>query len=256
MEDFARLLVGEWIRFHPRWRTTGDAGRAWQRLTTPDEIAALGPRLGAATQAQAILRPVLLDEPGVHVLGPGRPTTTPPFAAGAIVNVTGEVAGLGNIFTRDATWSRAWGAGAAAARGSPAACHSWGGRPATSVEAAVAAGGERIGRLSVWLQLSPQPPLTDSSASATARRCSSAARAIEPALGQRDVARGTGAAALTLGGVARPRRRGSMVAISRSSASSESTRASEWRTVEPAGNPLRYQAMCLRMSRQALYSSP
>ena len=49
--------------------------------------------------AEAILRPSLLDEPGVHVLA-AAPSDDPrrPFVAGAIVNVTGEVAGLGNVF--------------------------------------------------------------------------------------------------------------------------------------------------------------
>ena len=86
-------------------------------MTTADEMATWVRAWSTDPEAAAILRPSLLDEPGVHVLA-ARATDDPaaPVVAGAIVNVTGEVAGLGNIFARDGDEHRAWREAAAAAR--------------------------------------------------------------------------------------------------------------------------------------------
>ena len=75
-----------------------------------------------------------------------------PVVAGAIVNVTGEVAGLGNLFSRDGDVERAWAAGAAAAREVAGGIPLVGWEAGASVDAAVAAGCERIGPLNVWLK--------------------------------------------------------------------------------------------------------
>jgi hypothetical protein len=74
------------------------------------------------------------------------------FVSGAVVNVTGEVAGLGNVFSRDDDAERAWATAAAAARTVTDGLPLVGWEAGASVEAAVAAGCERLGPLSVWLK--------------------------------------------------------------------------------------------------------
>ncbi|CAN7335783.1 hypothetical protein LJR027_001748 [Terrabacter sp. LjRoot27] len=156
MEDFARLVVGEWVWLDPSTPPVPAPAAAWQRVTTPDAMADWVRAWASDPDAEAILRPSLLDEPGVHVLG-ARASDDPadgtsPFVSGAVVNVTGEVAGLGNVFTSDGDVERAWGAAAAAARGVVGGMPLVGWEAGAGVEAAVAAGCERIGPLSVWLK--------------------------------------------------------------------------------------------------------
>ena len=153
MEDFARLVVGEWVWLDPSGPARSAPPSRWERVTTPDALAAWVRAWASDPDAEAILRPWLLEEPGVAFLSQ-RASDDPqaPVVAGAIVNVTGDVAGLGNVFTLDGDVEAAWGAAAAAAR------HVVGGIPlvgweaGASVAAAVAAGCERIGPLSVWLK--------------------------------------------------------------------------------------------------------
>lgn len=152
MEDFARLVVGEWVWLEPSTRLAASDHR-WQRLTTPREMAEWVRGWASDPDAEAILRPSLLDEPGVHVLG-ARASADPasPVVAGAIVNVTGEVAGLGNVFARDGDVERAWSQAAALARSVADGLPLVGWEAGASVDAAVAAGCERLGPLSVWLK--------------------------------------------------------------------------------------------------------
>lgn len=153
MEDFARLVVGEWVWLDPRAPSTASTGTSWLRVDSPEAMRDWVRAWASDPDAEAILRPSLLDEPGVHVLG-ARASDEPgsPFVAGAIVNVTGEVAGLGNVFSRDGDVERAWAAAAAAARTVADGLPLVGWEAGASVEAAVAAGCERLGPLSVWLK--------------------------------------------------------------------------------------------------------
>jgi hypothetical protein len=153
MEDFARLVVGEWVWLDPSVPLAPAPAPTWQRLTTPDEMAAWVRAWASDPDAEAILRPSLLEEPGVAFLAQ-RASDDPqsPVVAGAIVNVTGEVAGLGNVFTLDGDVERAWSAAAAAAREVADGRPLVGWEAGASVAAAVAAGCERIGPLSVWLK--------------------------------------------------------------------------------------------------------
>ena len=75
-------------------------------MTTPDAMAAWVRAWASDPDAEAILRPSL--EPGVTFLAQ-RASDDPqsPVVAGAIVNVTGDVAGLGNVFTLDGDVERA-----------------------------------------------------------------------------------------------------------------------------------------------------
>ena len=156
LEDFARIVVGEWVWLDPATPLPDLAGgtpHTWQRVTSADEMATWVRAWSTDPEAAAILRPSLLDEPGVHVLS-ARPADDPaaPVVAGAIVNVTGEVAGLGNIFARDGDDHRAWREAAAAAREVADGIPLVGWEAGAGVEAAVAAGCERLGPLTVWLK--------------------------------------------------------------------------------------------------------
>lgn len=153
LEDFARLVVGEWVWLDPATSVAPGTGRHWRPVTRAGELATWVRSWASDPDAEAILRPSLLEVPGVHLLA-ARASTDPgsPVVAGAIVNVTGEVAGLGNVFAVDGDVPAAWRGAAAAAR------EVVGGRPLVgweagdTVDAAVAAGCERIGPLSVWLK--------------------------------------------------------------------------------------------------------
>jgi hypothetical protein len=120
-------------------------------------------------EAAAILRPSLLDEPGVHVLAATSAATSADVSghaprddargasdgrivAGAILHVTGAVAGLGNIFDREGDEHRAWREAAGAAREVAPGLPIVGWEAGATVEAAVAAGCERLGPLTVWLK--------------------------------------------------------------------------------------------------------
>ena len=153
LEDFARIVVGEWVWLDPSVRLSRPAGVSWRRVTTPEAMAAWVRAWAGDPEAEAILRPSLLDEPGVHVLGAtSADGPQAPVVAGAVVNVTGEVAGLGNVFGHDGDAERVWAAAAHAARqvagGIPLVAWEAG----ASADAAVAVGCERLGPLSVWLK--------------------------------------------------------------------------------------------------------
>ncbi|NUR81164.1 MAG: hypothetical protein HOQ21_12065, partial [Dermatophilaceae bacterium] len=76
-----------------------------------------------------------------------------PVVAGAIVHITGEIAGLGYVFAHDDDdEERAWAAAAAAGRSLTDGIPLVGWEAGASVDAAVAAGCERLGPLSVWLK--------------------------------------------------------------------------------------------------------
>lgn len=153
IEDFARLVVGEWVWLAPSAPLTPPSGPTWRRVTTPTEMATWVRAWASDPEAEAILRPALLDEPGVHVLaGHASADRDAPIVSGAIVNVTGEVAGLGNVFSRDGDTERVWAAAALAAREVVGGIPLVGWEAGAGVDAAVAAGCERLGPLSVWLK--------------------------------------------------------------------------------------------------------
>lgn len=154
MEDFARLVDGQWLWRDPaapglETTTSGD-GRRWRRLDTAEEHAAWVGGWARDPEDVLVLPPTLLGEPGVHFFA--AQDGDDPFAAGCIVNVTGEVAGVGNLWAADGDDARAWlGAVAASA---PIA----GKRPLVGWEAgdglaaATATGFEEIGPLTVWIR--------------------------------------------------------------------------------------------------------
>jgi hypothetical protein len=157
LEDFARLVVGQWVWLDPATPVTARGGPAWRPVETPAGMAAWVRGWATDPEAEAILRSSLLDEPGVHVLA-AHASTEPdaPVVAGAVVNVTGQgadaVAGLSNVFAREGDPKAAWAGAAAAAREvvGPLPFVGWEAGP--GLDAALAAGCEALGPLSVWLK--------------------------------------------------------------------------------------------------------
>jgi hypothetical protein len=153
MEDFARLVVGEWVWLDPSVTPAAPSGATWHRVDSAAAMADWVRAWASDPDAEAILRPSLLDERGVHVLG-ARASDDPaaPFVTGAVANVTGEVAGIGNVFSRDDDEELAWCAAARAARAVVGGIPLVGWEAGAGLDAAVAAGCERLGPLTVWLK--------------------------------------------------------------------------------------------------------
>jgi hypothetical protein len=152
MEDFARLVVGEWVWLDPSVRLDAPAGPSWRRVDSAGDMAAWVRAWASDPEAEAILLPALLEVPGVHVLAGHASDTDSTVVAGAVVNVTGDVAGLGNVFAHDGDDERAWAGAAVAARTVTDGRPLVGWEAGAGVDAAVAAGCERLGPLSVWLK--------------------------------------------------------------------------------------------------------
>ncbi len=154
-EDFARLVIGEWLWWEPADPTTVSAtdtltdGRVWRRVSSADEMSAWTRAWARDPEDTMILPTALLGEPGVHVLAARDGADD--FAAGCIVNVTGPIAGVGNTFCTDGDAERMWRGAVTAAR------HAVGRLPlvaweaGTGVESAAASGAERLGPLTVWI---------------------------------------------------------------------------------------------------------
>jgi hypothetical protein len=165
LEDFARIVVGEWVWLDPRTplpdpRRAAEDSRSWRPLTSAGEMSAWVAAWSSDPEAAGILRPSLLEEPGVHVLAAyagsdadgetGTGDASP--VAGAVLNVTGEVAGLGNVFTRDGDGPRTWREAATCARGLAVGLPIVGWEAGAGLDAALAAGCEAVGALTVWLK--------------------------------------------------------------------------------------------------------
>lgn len=153
VEDFACLVVGQWLWLDASEPTPAASPTLWTPVRSAQQMAGWVRAWATDPDAEAILRPSLLEVPGVHVLA-GRESDEPdaPVVAGAIVNVTGEVAGLGNIFSVDGDTESAWRDAAAAARTVIGDLPLVGWEAGADLDAAVAAGCERLGPLSVWLR--------------------------------------------------------------------------------------------------------
>jgi hypothetical protein len=156
-EDFARLVVGDWLWWTPSGLAgslePGGAladGRVWRRVTTADDLVAWTRAWSSDPDDAGILRPELLDVPGVHALaasGPGDGVIT----AGCTVNVTDGIAGVSNTFSADGDEERTWRGAVAAANDLIGAMPLVGWDAGSGVEAAVSAGAERLGPLTVWI---------------------------------------------------------------------------------------------------------
>lgn len=154
--DFAQLVDGHWLWRDADTDTQADSdtnsvtdtradGRRWHRVTSTDEMHDWAQAWAADPDDAAILTPSLLAEPGVFVL------TTEHLEAGAIVNLTGSVAGIGNVFDRGGDLIRAWreAVGAAGILAGRLPLVGW--DAGDGLSAAVAAGFETTGPLTVWI---------------------------------------------------------------------------------------------------------
>ncbi|MGW5238202.1 hypothetical protein ACWEOW_04670 [Monashia sp. NPDC004114] len=151
VEDFARLVVGEWVWLGPGQARSGD-GRWWEPVGSADDFAHWVRAWASDEDALAVLRPDLLMEPGVHVLA-ARSHPGGDIVAGCIVNITGEVAGVSNLFDSDGgDPERTWRGAATAAHEVVDGIPLVGWEAGDSLAAAVAAGCERIGPLTVWIR--------------------------------------------------------------------------------------------------------
>ncbi len=150
MEDFARLVEGEWLWHDSPAARTGD-DRRWHRVTTPDAMHAWVTAWAPDPEDHRILLPSLLEQPGVVVLA-GTDGDHDDVLAGAIVTVGESVAGLGNFFSRDGDEARTWLAAVAAAREVVGGIPLVGWEAGASLAAAEAAGCERLGPLTVWMR--------------------------------------------------------------------------------------------------------
>lgn len=153
-DDFARLVVGQWL-WHDgsKHETPQPTPLAWRPVTSPEGMARWTAAWADEPDAASILHPRLLAEPGVHVLAAsdtGEPEA--PIVAGCIVNVTDGVAGLGNLFARSGRAGSAWGGAVTAAREVVGGIPIVGWETGSSIDAAVAAGAETIGPLTVWVR--------------------------------------------------------------------------------------------------------
>ncbi len=151
VEDFARLVVGEWLWREPDQGGPGD-GRRWEPVDSAEDFVQWVRAWANDDEALAVLRPELLHEPGVHVMA-ARSRPDGDIQAGCIVNVTGAVAGVGNLFDADGNDpERTWRGAAAAARSVAGGIPLVGWEAGDSLAAAEAAGCERIGPLTVWIR--------------------------------------------------------------------------------------------------------
>lgn len=153
-DDFARLVAGQWL-WHDGTRhvPAPEPALVWRQAHTHEDMMAWTAAWADEPDAASILHPSLVDEPGVHVLAAsatGAPDA--PIVAGCIVNVTGDVAGLGNLFSRSGDAGSAWGSAVTAAREVVGGVPIVGWEAGDSIAAAVAAGCEAIGPLTVWVR--------------------------------------------------------------------------------------------------------
>ncbi len=149
MEDFARLVEGEWL-WHDRPAAPGGDGRRWSRVTTAESMRAWVTAWSPDPEDERILPPSLLDEPGVVVLSGSDERGV--VVAGAVLTVGDTVAGLGNLFSRDGDVAATWHGAVAAAREVVGGIPLVGWEAGASLAAADAAGCERIGPLTVWIR--------------------------------------------------------------------------------------------------------
>lgn len=148
---FSPVIAGQWVWRRPEAPEPAPAdGRAWRTIGSAEEMRRWTQAWAADPDEVGILAPAILDESDVHVLAAAEGDDD--FAAGCIVNVTGEVAGLTNVFSADEDQARTWrGAVAAAAAVAPGlSVVAW--ESSDGVELARSAGFEVIGPLTVWIR--------------------------------------------------------------------------------------------------------
>jgi hypothetical protein len=102
---FRVLFEAEWIHRTPRRRTLGGTALGWSRVCEDAALIAWGAAWGDGEVLTGLFRPALLHHPAVAVLGG---YAGDQILAGAIVNRTGPVLGVSNLFTTLGDLDDAW----------------------------------------------------------------------------------------------------------------------------------------------------
>ncbi len=148
---FAPLIAGEWL-----WLDANDAasdlegdGRTWREVRSSAEMERWSRAWASDPEDAVILGPSLLEEEGVKVLAA---TDGEHVTAGCVVNVTGQVAGISNVFDTNGDDARAWLARPLRPQLVAPGRHLVGWESGDGVAAARAAGFDTIGPLTVWIR--------------------------------------------------------------------------------------------------------
>jgi hypothetical protein len=131
------LFAAQWL-VHPAPRPD-EISLTWSAVSTVEEWA-------AAAGLEGIILPPLLDDPDIRVMA-GRHGDAGPIAAGAILNATGDVVGLSNVFG-DVQWRELPAVGAAIFPGRPIVGYEHGDALADTV----AAGFAPLHPLRIWVR--------------------------------------------------------------------------------------------------------
>ncbi|EWT03414.1 hypothetical protein N865_16920 [Intrasporangium oryzae NRRL B-24470] len=155
MEDFARLVVGQWVWLDGDTdAATRSEGRLWSSVSSPAELGQWQRAWSRGEDDAAIFRSSLLTEAGIHFLAAREPGDGPdgPVVAGAILSVTGAVAGVSNLFDINGDETRTWREVAARAHSLTGGLPLVGWDAGDSLERALAAGCTALGPLTVWIR--------------------------------------------------------------------------------------------------------
>jgi hypothetical protein len=144
-DSFARLdLPGYEVLFEARWLVhrsplAGETSLVWSAVSAVEEWA-------SAAGLDGIILPSLLDDPDVRLMA-ARQRDGGPIAAGAILNATGDVVGLSNVFG-EVLWRDLPAVAAAVFPGRPIVGYERG----DALGEAVAAGFAPLHPLRVWVR--------------------------------------------------------------------------------------------------------
>lgn len=151
---FAPVIHGQWLWHDPVVVDpvlAGDA-RVWRAVRSTAELERWVSHWAEGPEHASILRPALLDTPGIHVLAAvDESADDTEFVAGGIANVTRDVVGLTNLFSVDGDEERLWAEAskAVAALAPGLAQVAW--DAGSGIDAARGAGFDTIGPLTVWV---------------------------------------------------------------------------------------------------------
>lgn len=141
---FVELFRASWF-FREASPEQARPGRSWDAVATESELASWAMAAGL----QGIIRPEVLGDPSVCLLVTRDERG---IAAGAVVNRTGTVVGLSNVFTTRLDARAAWADLPAVIADMLGGLSIVGYERADALAAAVASGFEPIGALRVWLK--------------------------------------------------------------------------------------------------------
>jgi len=140
--DFGPLFTGRWIGREP---APVCSSPGWSPVTNPAELE----RWCAAAELPEVLPTRLLHDPSVRVLAAHHDGV---LAAGAIVNVTGAVVGLSNVFQVHGAVARVWDQVSSVVAGFFPGLPIVGYEHGAELDSALATGFSDLGPVRVWLR--------------------------------------------------------------------------------------------------------